>query len=127
MPSAELTDDDFQDGCIDLISMLVQSGLVGSRSEGRRAIEQGGVSVDGEKVTDMNHQVSKEDFRRRWYRAETRQEEIPKGVREIQEETTMEKYGVNQLRQMFLEFIESKGHLAMKSFSLVPHDDKSFC
>ena len=37
----------------------------------------------------------------------------------------MEKYGVNQLRKMFLEFFESKGHLAMKSFSLVPHNDKS--
>ncbi len=37
----------------------------------------------------------------------------------------MEKYGVNQLRQMFLDFFESKGHLIMKSFSLVPHNDKS--
>jgi len=37
----------------------------------------------------------------------------------------MEKYGVNELRQMFLKFFESKGHLIMKSFSLVPHNDKS--
>ena len=37
----------------------------------------------------------------------------------------MEKYGVNQLRQMYLDFFESKGHLVMKSFSLVPHNDKS--
>ena len=37
----------------------------------------------------------------------------------------MEKYGVNQLRKMFLDFFESKGHLVMKSFSLVPHNDKS--
>ncbi len=37
----------------------------------------------------------------------------------------MKKYGVNELRRMFLEFFESKGHLAMKSFSLVPHNDKS--
>ena len=37
----------------------------------------------------------------------------------------MEKYGVNELRKMFLEFFESKGHLAMKSFSLIPHNDKS--
>ncbi len=37
----------------------------------------------------------------------------------------MEKYGVNDLRRMFLEFFESKGHLAMKSFSLVPQNDKS--
>ncbi len=37
----------------------------------------------------------------------------------------MEKYGVNQLRQMYLDFFQSKGHLVMKSFSLVPHNDKS--
>lgn len=37
----------------------------------------------------------------------------------------MERYGVNELRKMFLEFFESKEHLAMKSFSLVPHNDKS--
>ncbi len=37
----------------------------------------------------------------------------------------MKKYGVNELRKMFLEFFESKGHLAMKSFSLVPHNDNS--
>ena len=34
-------------------------------------------------------------------------------------------YGVNELRRMYLEFFESKGHLAMKSFSLVPHNDNS--
>ena len=37
----------------------------------------------------------------------------------------MKQYGVNELRKMFLEFFESKGHLAMKSFSLVPVNDKS--
>ena len=37
----------------------------------------------------------------------------------------MKQYGVNELRKMFLEFFESKDHLAMKSFSLVPHNDKS--
>ena len=37
----------------------------------------------------------------------------------------MEKYGVNELRRMFLDFMESKGHLKMKSFSLVPHNDNS--
>ena len=37
----------------------------------------------------------------------------------------MKNYGVNELRRMFLEFFESKGHLAMKSFSLVPHNDNS--
>lgn len=37
----------------------------------------------------------------------------------------MKKYGVNELRKMYLDFFESKGHLSMKSFSLVPHNDKS--
>ncbi len=37
----------------------------------------------------------------------------------------MKKYGVNELRRMYLEFFESKEHLAMKSFSLVPHNDNS--
>jgi len=41
------------------------------------------------------------------------------------EETDVKAYGVNELRKMFLEFFESKGHLAMKSFSLVPHNDNS--
>ena len=39
--------------------------------------------------------------------------------------TIMQPYGVNELRKMFLDFFESKGHLAMKSFSLVPHNDNS--
>ena len=43
----------------------------------------------------------------------------------FQEEKIMKKYGVNELRQMFLDFMESKGHLVMKSFSLVPQGDKS--
>ena len=37
----------------------------------------------------------------------------------------MKQYGVNELRKMFLDFFESKGHLVMKSFSLVPHNDNS--
>ena len=53
MPTAELTEEDFTEGKIDLISILVKSGLTPTRSEGRRAIEQGGVSVEGEKVSDV--------------------------------------------------------------------------
>ncbi len=60
MPTAELADEDFTDGKIDVISILVKSGLVPSRSEGRRAIEQGGVAIDGEKVTDIKAEVAKE-------------------------------------------------------------------
>lgn len=46
MPTAELAEEDFTEGKIDLISVLVKSGLTATRSEGRRAIEQGGVSVE---------------------------------------------------------------------------------
>ncbi len=60
MPTTELTDEDFRDGSIDLISMLCKAELVASRSEGRRAIEQGGVSIDGEKITDIRCTVLKE-------------------------------------------------------------------
>lgn len=53
MPTMELSAHDLSEGMIDLISLLVKTGLVSSRSEGRRAIEQGGVSVNQEKVTDI--------------------------------------------------------------------------
>ena len=60
MPTTELLAEDFdEEGNIDLISLLVKSALVATRSEGRRAIEQGGVSVDGEKVLDIRHVLSK--------------------------------------------------------------------
>ena len=62
MPTTELEDADFTDGAIDLISLLVKTELVPTRSEGRRAIEQGGVSVDGEKVTDIKHVLTKESL-----------------------------------------------------------------
>ena len=61
MPTTELATEDFdEEGNIDLISLLVKSALVTTRSEGRRAIEQGGVSVNGEKVTDIRHVLSKD-------------------------------------------------------------------
>ncbi len=53
MPTAEISSADMNGDSIDLISLLVKSGLVASRSEGRRAIEQGGVTVNNEKVTDI--------------------------------------------------------------------------
>lgn len=62
MPMAELAAEDFVEEKIDLISVLVKSGLVATRSEGRRAIEQGGVSVDGEKVTDIKQEYEKSAF-----------------------------------------------------------------
>ena len=62
MPTAELTEEDFADGSIDLISVLCKSGLVASRSEGRRAIEQGGVTVENDKVSDIKATYTKDTF-----------------------------------------------------------------
>ncbi len=62
MPTAALSEADFQEGSIDILSVLVKSGLVPTRNEGRRAVEQGGVSVDGEKVTDIRAAFSKEQI-----------------------------------------------------------------
>ena len=53
MPVCELTETDFTDGKIDILGVLVKAGLTASRSEARRAVEQGGVTVEGEKVTDI--------------------------------------------------------------------------
>ncbi len=62
MPTTELKDEDFTDGSIDLITLLQKAELVGTRNEGRRAIEQGGVTLDGEKITDIKFQVKKESI-----------------------------------------------------------------
>ncbi len=62
MPTAELTSEDFTDGKIDLIGVLVKAGLNPSRSEARRAIEQGGVTVNDEKITDIKKEFTAEDF-----------------------------------------------------------------
>ena len=63
MPSFKLADEDFnENGSIDIVSVLVKSGLVPSRAEGRRAVEQGGVSVNGEKVADIKTSYAKNAF-----------------------------------------------------------------
>ena len=62
MPTTELFEEDFTDGSIDLISMLCKSGLVQTRSEGRRAIEQGGVTLGEEKITDVKASFDKDTF-----------------------------------------------------------------
>ena len=63
MPTTEISEEDFdEEGKIDLITLLVKTELVPSRSEGRRAIQQGGVSIDGEKLTDIYHTVEKDAF-----------------------------------------------------------------
>ena len=62
MPTVELSDADLEDGKIDIISLLVKADLAPSRSEARRNIQQGGVSVNGEKVTDIQATVAKEEL-----------------------------------------------------------------
>ncbi len=62
MPVAEITADLFNDGQADLMSIIVQAGLAASKSEARRAIEQGGVSVNGEKITDVKKMFTPDDF-----------------------------------------------------------------
>ena len=62
MPTYELQETDFKDGSIDIIGVVAAAGLTASRSEARRAVEQGGVTVDGEKVTDIRTAYTKADF-----------------------------------------------------------------
>ncbi len=62
MPEAEITEAIFRDGQTDLMSVMVEAGLAASKSEARRAIEQGGVSVNGEKVTDVKMMYTSDDF-----------------------------------------------------------------
>ena len=62
-PKVELSEADAKDGAFDVISLLVAAELASTRSEGRRAIEQGGVSIDGEKVTDVKAVVEVERLR----------------------------------------------------------------
>ena len=62
MPKTTLADTDFTDGVIDILSILVKAGMTASKSEARRAVEQGGVSVNGEKVTDAKVVFAKDAF-----------------------------------------------------------------
>lgn len=62
MPSVSLEAGNFAEDKIDILSMLTVSGLVTSRSEGRRAVEQGGVSVNGERIDDIKAVFGKEQF-----------------------------------------------------------------
>jgi tyrosine--tRNA ligase len=63
VPVCELKAEDFENGSIDILSVLVKSGLSSSRSEARRNVEQGGVSVDTQLVNDIKTLYSKDDFK----------------------------------------------------------------
>ena len=67
MPTAAITEENLRDGEIDIMGLLVASGLCASRSEARRAVQQGGVAVNGEKVASIEasykpEDINKEDF-----------------------------------------------------------------
>lgn len=62
IPTYTLTDEDYRDGSIDLIGILTAAKLVPTRSEGRRAIEQGGVAVNDEKITDIKKVYTKDEI-----------------------------------------------------------------
>ena len=62
IPVAVIGDEQFTDGAVDILAILVASGLAASRSEARRAVEQGGVTINGEKVTDVKKSYSKEEI-----------------------------------------------------------------
>ena len=63
MPEVKLTEDDLKDGSIDILGLLVKAELASTRSEARRNVQQGGVSVDGEKVTDIKASYTLDDFK----------------------------------------------------------------
>ena len=62
MPTTQLSDGDFADGQIGVLDLLLKTGLIPSKGEGRRLIQQGGLTVNEEKVTDFNKTFAKEDF-----------------------------------------------------------------
>ncbi len=62
MPVAELSDDNFKDGAIDIVSLVFSAGLATSKSDARRAVEQGGVSVNGEKISAKDTVIARDMF-----------------------------------------------------------------
>ncbi len=62
MPTTALDDEKFTDGKIGIIELLIAAGFAASRGEARRLIEQGGVSIDGEKITDLAKSFDKDAF-----------------------------------------------------------------
>ncbi len=63
MPCTELSEDDLADGAADVLSLLVKSGLCASKSEARRNVQQGGVTANDEKVTDIAKTFSEEELK----------------------------------------------------------------
>ena len=62
MPEVQLSIEDFENDAIGILRLLVKAGLASSNGEARRNVEQGGVSVDGEKITDVKAQIAKDSI-----------------------------------------------------------------
>ena len=62
MPSTILNAEDFNEGNVDIVTLICKAGLATTRSDARRNVEQGGVSVNGEKIIDPKHTFAKDDF-----------------------------------------------------------------
>ena len=62
MPTTELSADDLTDGKISVLDMMLKAGLIPSKGEGRRLVQQGGVSINDNKITDPNFALTKEAF-----------------------------------------------------------------
>ena len=62
MPTTELSADDLTDGKIGVLDMMLKAGLIPSKGEGRRLVQQGGVSINDAKITDPNFALTKEEF-----------------------------------------------------------------
>ncbi|MEG1945058.1 MAG: tyrosine--tRNA ligase [Oscillospiraceae bacterium] len=62
MPSTQLMDSDFENGTIDVLDLIVKCGLAASRGEARRLVEQGGISLGNEKVTDVFSKIGENEF-----------------------------------------------------------------
>ena len=62
MPTTTVEDADFEDGKITVLSLMIKAGMIKSNGEGRRLIQQGGISVNDEKITDVFTAVSKDDI-----------------------------------------------------------------
>ena len=63
MPTTELSESDLTDGVIDIMSTLVLTGLCSSKSEARRNIQQGGVSANDEKVSDISRSFTADELK----------------------------------------------------------------
>ena len=63
MPTTEITEADLTDGVMDIMTILVKTGLCSSKSDARRNVQQGGVTVDDEKITDISKTYTADELK----------------------------------------------------------------